>query len=129
MIYKGQVYSRLKGKSRILFVDGQVYPSLYSTAAPPSITVQSISLPTVSPMTGNQESIVTFISDVDLAEWEARADGAGVGQGLLVGSGTTLTAGQIATFEVSYWELTSGDKIYRINIYGKNAAGEWTPYV
>lgn len=36
--------------------------------------------------------------------------------------------GREASFTVENEELTQGDKTYRINVYGKNEAGEWTPY-
>lgn len=39
-----------------------------------------------------------------------------------------LKAGEIGTFEVDDTELTSGDKQYRITVYGQNMSGEWSSY-
>lgn len=81
----------------------------------------------ISDETGMTTSTVTFQSDIDLLEWEARAGGSGVGEGLLVGSGSTATANTDITFDVDYTELTQGDQTYRINVYGRNASG-WSTY-
>lgn len=43
-------------------------------------------------------------------------------------TGVLLTAGDVGQFEVEPDELTSGDKEYRITVYGKNLAGEWSDY-
>jgi hypothetical protein len=110
------------------------YPSLIVTytesggSPAPTITVQSYDKSTISDESGMTMSTVVFKSDQGLTQWEARADGNGQGQGLLVGSGGAVTANTEVTFDVDYTELTLGDKTYRINIYGKNASGAWTPY-
>jgi len=157
----------------------------------PNIVIKSVSRVKISDEPGMDNCEVKFLADQDLVDWEARADGSGVKQGLLVGKAATdpipktwdeldmktyswdqfdalsqtwdelddrrilvpdttwdeldiqaLTWDQLdaknqtwnefdgreASFLVKDEELTLGDKTYRINVYGKNEAGEWTPY-
>lgn len=127
--------------------------------AAPFVVIDGYTRARISGQAGRNESVVQFMADQDLVDWEARADGAGVGQGDLVGAAsgvrdtwtkldaqaeswsaldaesrswddltTVLPDNEIAEFAVTASELTWGDKTYRINVYGKNAAGEWTPY-
>lgn len=129
----------------------------------PAITIDSVSRQKIGKWAGVDVATVVFSPNQDLMEWEARADGSGVGQGLLVGEqrnpvddgyalklknpwndtlqeyGTSWKAFGSQTFNsVSYGsasfvvedeELTYGDKPYKISVYGKNEAGEWTSYV
>lgn len=128
----------------------------------PTIDILSFTRSKIGMVSGYDQSIVTFKTNQDLIEWEARADGSGVGQGLLVGEQRTpledgyalklknmwndiITASPnwnqlgsntynsistaTASFVIDNEELTSGDKTYKINIYGKNAQSEWTQYV
>lgn len=106
-----------------------IYLEVVYTAnvAVPVISTVSYTKTKISGMTGMTTSTVVFKSDVNLLQWEARAGGSGVGQGLLVGSGTTVTANTNTSFDVDYTELTQGDQTYRINIYGNNSAG-WSTY-
>lgn len=92
---------------------------------PPIITVTNYTKDTISDEVGYQTSTVTFESDQDLVEWEARADGTGHGSGTLVGSGGAVTADTPVQFDVDYTELIGGDKTYQINVYGKNSDGAW----
>lgn len=129
----------------------------------PIITIKSVTRAKISNKAGMDTCEVAFASEQPLVDWEARADGAGVGQGLLVGKAvidpipqtwneldamgytqdafdalnqtwdelddrTILQVDTDETFLVENEELTQGDKTYRINVYGKNAAGEWTTY-
>lgn len=126
--------------------------------AAPIINIQNVTRNKISDEAGATTAIATFTADQELTDWEARADGTGIGQGLLVGAATgvrdtwdkldalnitwdqedarnktwdhinsVLDAGATGSFDVDYTELTAGDKVYRINVYGKNAANEWTP--
>lgn len=126
----------------------------------PVINILSVSKTKIGKVSGTDQSTVVFEYDQKLTAWEARAAGAGIGQGLLVSSGLTLIplrigdiTGKIGTATDKYarsgrtkallsdmsWgkntfivddsTLTQGDKPYRIDVYGKNTAGEWTPYV
>jgi hypothetical protein len=90
--------------------------------------IHSVTKSKISSVTGMDVSTVTFQSNQTLQAWEARADGTGHGSGDLVGNGTTLAANTNQTFDVDHSELTWGDKAYRINVYGQNAAGEWSEY-
>lgn len=99
-----------------------------SDLEPPIITIISYTKDKISDEEGMTTSYVTFQSNQDLIEWEARADGIGQGTGDLVGQGYNVSANTDVTFDVHYTELTSGDKIYRINVYGKNAKGVWSSY-
>lgn len=65
---------------------------------------------------------------MNLDQWEARADGSGQGSGSLVGSGGAVTANSDVSFDVLDEELTGGDKLYRINVYGHSATGRWSLY-
>ncbi|MGP4063101.1 hypothetical protein [Halobacillus sp. H74] len=55
----------------------------------PTITIDSVSRNKIGKVTGLDSSTVTFSTNQDLMEWEARAEGMGVGQGLLVGEQRT----------------------------------------
>lgn len=78
----------------------------------------------------NDICTVSFRSDMDLSQWEARAtmntidDGHGVG--LLVEYGTHLTAGETCYVYVETSELSNGDYNYRIDIYGCSENGVWS---
>lgn len=125
--------------------------------AAPKITIEKVSRNRISKNPGVDSSTVSFSTNQDLVQWEARADGRGVGQGLLVGSGGALSLGNnwralsakngaiwsgwgrttwedslykaaAASFVVDDEELTNGDKPYQINVYGKNQNGEWNAY-
>lgn len=124
--------------------------------ARPTIKIESFTRSKISKKSGVDSSKVVFSTNQDLVQWEARADGQGVGQGLLVGSGGSIYRvgdwnSRIAkygdawdrwgsgdwnqfidngtgSFIVDDEELTNGDKAYRINVYGKNQSGEWSGY-
>ncbi|OUS70310.1 hypothetical protein B1748_29180 [Paenibacillus sp. MY03] len=127
--------------------------------AAPLIVIDGYTRARISNQPGLRESVVQFLADQDLVDWQARADGAGVGQGDLVGQApgvrdtwakwdaqalswasldaqtrtwetliVVLPDNDIGEFVVDAGELTWGDKVYRINVYGKNQAGEWTAY-
>lgn len=127
--------------------------------AAPFIIIDGYTRARISNVPGLRESVVQFLADQDVIDWQARADGAGVGQGDLVGLATgvrdtwvkfdaqalswsaldgeqrtwqtlivVLSDNDIGEFVVDASELTWGDKTYRINVYGKNQAGEWTAY-
>lgn len=93
----------------------------------PNITIVSYSFSAISDEVECNKCIVVFKSDVNITQWEARADGNGVGQGILVGSGNSLSANTEHSFDIDWNELTNGDKQYKINIYGLNENG-WSLY-
>ena len=122
----------------------------------PVISLVSNSRNRISKQAGVNLDTCVFTADQDIIAWEARADGAGQGQGLLVGGASGANEGFYKSdgtvyptvsndvmycdyavavkknanrsFDVDSTELTNGDKTYRINIYAKNRAGNWTPY-
>jgi hypothetical protein len=102
----------------------------YIEAEKPTITITNVDKQKISDEYGYDECICKFISDVDLSEWEARAtygnETTGHGIGLIVESGSSLTANTEATVSVLYKELTNGDGNYVINIYGKSTDGIWS---
>lgn len=104
-----------------------IYATYSVSASVPAISIQSYTKSKISGVATMTTSTVVFRSDVDCDQWEARADGSGNGQGLLVVSGGAITANTDISFDVVNTELTNGDKSYRINVYGHNAAG-WSPY-
>lgn len=93
----------------------------------PVISLISSSSNIISDEVGKTTCSVVFHSNVSCDQWEARAGGSGQGGGLLVGSGGAINANTDTSFDVTYDELTEGDKTYRINVYGHNTAG-WTIY-
>lgn len=115
--------------------------------AAPTITIHSVSRYKISNKSGMDESIVYFFSsDQELKDFVAKAGGVSHDTGVTVGEATSLVpsanlypsislypgefslpAGVHQRFEVLASEL-AGDGTYRINVYGMNAVGEWTPY-
>ena len=101
----------------------------YNASVPPVITIGIPDKSRISDETGCRECLCTFTADQALTQWEARAVKNGVtparGVGLLVESGTNLPAGTSATVSVIDTELTDGDGVYLIAVYGCNAGGAW----
>lgn len=96
---------------------------------PPIITLTSITKQKISRREGFDTSVVSFYSDVPLVAFRARAGGIGPTSGLLVGSGDgAIPAGVEVQFEVHYSEILQEDGDIRINIYGLDEKGDWTPY-
>lgn len=96
----------------------------------PIITIGTPTKSKISDESGWNECLCTFTSDVDLSEWEARATFGGItpaqGVGLLVESGSSLSANTEATVSVLDTELTNGEGEYTISIYGKSTDGVWS---
>ena len=96
------------------------------TNTPPTISIIDYSTTKLSRVSGKNEISITFSSDKDLSEWEVRADGTGVGSGDLIASGGAISSN--VNFTVNGIQLTWGDRIYRINVYGKSTEGVWNSY-
>ena len=92
----------------------------------PIISIVDYSTTKLSRVSGKNEISITFSSDKDLSEWEVRADGTGVGSGDLIASGWAISSN--VNFTVNGIQLTWGDRIYRINVYGKSTEGVWNNY-
>lgn len=101
-----------------------------SASAPPVITIGTPDKTRISDETGHDECICIFTADQALTYWEARAVKNGVipqrGVGVLVETGSNLAAGAQGRISVVDEELTSGDGIYLIAVYGQNAGGVWS---
>ena len=93
---------------------------------PPIISIIDYSATKLSRVSGKNEISITFSSDKDLSEWEVRADGTGVGSGDLIASGGAISSN--VNFTVNGIQLTWGDRVYRINVYGKSTEGVWNSY-
>lgn len=100
-----------------------------SSSIPPVITIGTPDKTRISDESGHDECICTFTADQTLVQWEARAVKNGVmpqrGVGVLVETGTNLAAGAQGRISVVDEELTSGDGVYLIAVYGRNAGGVW----
>lgn len=72
-------------------------------------------------------AIVKFKFDTDVDEWTVRCTGTSPDTGILCDSGGSVTAGTEILATIDYTELYQEGQ-NRINIYGKNSNGEWTPY-
>lgn len=109
--------------------DATIAVVIGGTVTPPVITIGIPDKSRISDETGCRECLCTFTADQALTQWEARAVKNGVtparGVGLLVESGTNLPAGTAATVSVIDTELTDGDGVYLIAVYGCNAGGAW----
>ena len=92
----------------------------------PIISIVDYSTTKLSRVSGKNEISITFSSDKDLSEWEVRADGTGVGSGDLIASGGAISSN--VNFTVNGIQLTWGDRVYRINVYGKSTEGVWNNY-
>lgn len=123
---------RVKGRQ----YTSSAYPYQYSEdltfstladSIPPIISVISISKIRISNKVGYTRCTVTFKANEDILEWELRAGGEGPGQGTLVESGGSLSAGTTVDAYIDYNELPY-EAEWRINIYAKDKAGNWTPY-
>lgn len=115
--------------------------------AGPQITIHSVSRYKLSHQAGFDESIVYFFSaDQVLKDFVAKAGGVSHTTGVTVGKAAALVpsnslypsntlyptdfalpVGVQQRFEVLASDL-AGDGVHRINIYGMNEGGEWSPY-
>lgn len=111
-----------------LSISNIVYTVVYD--GPPVIAVGIPDKTRISDEAGHDACICTFTADQDLSAWEARATRDGVtparGVGLLVESGGSLAAGEAGTVSVLDEELTGGDGLYTITIYGCGTNGIWS---
>lgn len=120
-----------KNSQGYVYIYGIEIEVTYTDASvPPVITVGTPSRTIISDETGYDQSVCTFTSDLALSQWEARATKAGVtparGVGLLVESGGALAANTAATIYVDNEELTNGDGVYTITVYGQSTGGVWS---
>ena len=111
-----------------LSISNIVYTVVYD--GPPVIAVGVPDKTRISDEAGHDACVCTFTADQDLSAWEARATRDGVtparGVGLLVESGGSLAAGEAGTVSVLDEELTGGDGMYTITVYGCGTNGLWS---
>ena len=110
--------------------DQTLYAYAGEIAEPPVITLGNPTLSKISDEVSINQSICTFTSSQNLDKWEARAvyenGSTNRGSGTLVESGTTLSAGSTGSIIVDFNELTNGDGLYEITIYGHSTNGYWS---
>lgn len=92
----------------------------------PIINIINFTATKLSTVSGKNAITITFSSDINLQQWEVRADGNGVGSGDLIASGGSISAN--VEYTVYGNQLTWGDRNYRINIYGQSIEGVWNTY-
>jgi hypothetical protein len=109
----------------------QVFQTVAEPTLAPAVTIVNISAPTadntLSDETNMDRATITFKFDQDVTEWRVRTVGTDPETGILADSGGAVSAGTEITAEVDWTELY-GEGQNRVNIYGKNASGQWTPY-
>lgn len=94
---------------------------------PPSITSIIPSKQKISDEIDNNQSVITVRFDKNVVEYVARLNGTSYNTGTLVHQGGAVTANTNTQVIIDWNELvTEGQN--RINIYGKDADGLWTPY-
>lgn len=94
---------------------------------PPSVTSLTVSSSKISKNVGKNITNITFKFDQDVAEWKAVVFGTGPDSGVICDSGGAVPS------NVEILAVVDSSELYqegsnRINIYGKNSSGLWTPY-
>lgn len=93
----------------------------FSSSGSAILSVVYHSLDRLSDEAGKTTCAVTFSTDIVIAGWEARAtyesQTPGPGVGWVVGNGGAVNAGGTASFDVTFDELTYGDRVYTISVY------------
>jgi hypothetical protein len=94
---------------------------------PPQVTILNIDKLVISDEPGQDRANVVFNFDTDVVAWEVRVMSTGQGTGTLAASGGAVTATFDITAEIDWSELyQEGEN--RIDIFGQNSDGVWTPY-
>lgn len=131
ILLDGELFAHLPGAEGIKLRDGELYNTINKTIVidnvPPCITLLSVDKYRISAQSGKNRCTIIFKVNEDILEWELRANGSGPGQGTLVESGGSLSAGTTVEAYIDYNELPY-EAEWRINIYAKDLAGNWTPY-
>lgn len=94
---------------------------------PPTVSSLALSLYKVSSQIGFDVTTLSFKFDQDITEWRA------VLLGVSHETGTVLDSGGATTADNEVFGVIDSSSLYqegqnRVNIYGKNASGDWTPY-
>jgi hypothetical protein len=96
-------------------------------SSPPMVTITNQNRYVISQKDGFSMSTATFKFDKDIVEWKINLQGAGHDTGTLINYGNELSANTEIEAIVG-WDDLSQEGQYRINIYGKDSDGNWTPY-
>lgn len=96
-------------------------------SSPPKVTVVSASKQKISDEPNMDRSIVTFKFDKDVTQWTVNVLGASHDTGFVADSGGTVIAGTEIVAEIDWTELQQEGQ-NKVNIYGKDSDGNWTPY-
>lgn len=94
---------------------------------PPSVNIISVSRSKISAQSGVNSSVIKFTFSEDVTEWRIRRDGVSYETGVLIASGGAVTAGVEAQATILNTHLNIEGQ-NRINIYSKDASGNWTTY-
>jgi hypothetical protein len=90
----------------------------------PVVTIHEVSHRTISRYV--KESIISFSFDTSVVKWVVCAGGMRPYEGEIASEGGTTIGGDILDVTITWSILEEGQN--RINIYGLNILGEWTPY-
>lgn len=107
------------------------YPYLLAfetqSTSPPICTIVSLSKSKISDESGMNQSLLTFKFDQAVTEWRVRTIGVDPDTGILADSGGAVAANTEIIARIEWNELYQ-EGSNRINIYGRNADGQWTVY-
>lgn len=73
-----------------------------------------------------QISTLVFVFDTKVTSWVVCAGGTAPFFGTVLAKGMGCSTNESITITINWSDLTEGSN--RINIYGLNLSGEWTPY-
>lgn len=82
---------------------------------------------TISDEPNMDKAVVTFTFDQDVTEWTVNVLGSDHTTGAVADSGNAVAVGTEITAVIDWTELYQEGQ-NRINIYGRNTDGQWTPY-
>ena len=110
--------------------DKTLYAYAGEIAEPPITTLGAPTLSKISSNVSVNQCVCTFTANQNLDYWEARAvpngESTDRGHGVIVESGSSLSSGSIGSIIVDFNELTNGDGLYEITIYGHSTNGYWS---
>lgn len=99
----------------------------HGPTTPPTVTIISIDHYKISDETGINQSHIKFTFDQDVTQWTVNVLGVDETTGTVADSGGAVNANTEITAIIDWNELyQEGDN--KVNIYGCNISGLWTPY-
>ncbi|MGD6876745.1 LamG-like jellyroll fold domain-containing protein [Bacillus infantis] len=103
------------------------YEELIQDSTPPVPQNIIISKPVISRITGMNLSTLKFSFNKDVTQWTVNVLGTSPTTGTVADSGSTVAANTEITAVIDDSELYQEGQ-NRVNIYGKDSDGNWTPY-